>query len=112
MDRTTMARTEAAFREVNEAIAATARRFEADEAEFLCECADPSCADRVTADLADYERVRDDATHFLLAPGHEEPQLERIVERRAGYEVVEKFNRTVVRIVRRLDPRRRPPDLV
>jgi hypothetical protein len=110
MDRTTMARTEAAFREVNEAIAATARRLDADEAEFLCECADPSCAHRVTAELAAYERVRDDATHFLVAPGHEQPQLERILERRPRYEVVEKFGRTAVRVVRRLDPRRRRPD--
>jgi hypothetical protein len=61
----------------------------------------------VIAGLDDYERVREDATHFLLVPGHEQEQLERVVERGRGYAVVEKFNRSVARTVRRLDPRSR-----
>jgi hypothetical protein len=107
MDDATMARTEAAFREVNEAIAATATRLQADEADFLCECADPSCVHRVTADLADYERVREDPTHFLVALGHDRSRLEHVIERKREYAVVEKAGRAVVRIVRRLDPRDR-----
>ena len=51
MDEAKMARTESAFREVNEAIAKTAERFEATEADFVCECADPDCAHRITAEL-------------------------------------------------------------
>ncbi|MFL5952525.1 MAG: hypothetical protein ACJ76I_00250 [Gaiellaceae bacterium] len=108
MDETTIARTESAFREVNEAIAKTAMRFDADEADFVCECADPGCAHRVTAPIDDYEDVRSDATHFLLAPGHHEPEVERVVERTGEYDVVEKFGRTVARIVRRLNPRANP----
>lgn len=108
MDEAKIAQTESAFREVNEAIAKTATRFEADEADFVCECADPDCAHRVTADLDDYEEVRADATHFLLAPGHTEPQIERVIERTGEYEVVEKFGTTVRRIVERLNPRARP----
>lgn len=53
MDQGNMARTESAFREVNEAIAGTAARFDAEETDFICECADPDCADRVTIDLED-----------------------------------------------------------
>ncbi|HUZ81113.1 MAG TPA: hypothetical protein VMU73_02600 [Gaiellaceae bacterium] len=102
------ARTESAFREVNEAIAKTAVRFEADEATFICECADPTCAHRVTAELEDYEEVRADATHFLLAPGHSEPAVERVVEEATDFEVVEKSGPIVSRIVRRLNPRARP----
>jgi hypothetical protein len=105
MDQAQMARTESAFREVNEAIAKTATRFESEEADFVCECADPDCAHRVTADLDDYEDVRAEATHFLLAPGHEEPGLERVVERTGEYQVVEKLGATMRRIVRRLNPR-------
>jgi hypothetical protein len=105
MDQERMARTEAAFREVNEAIADTAARFESDEADFICECADPQCAHRVTADLEEYEQVRSEGTHFLLATGHHVPEVERVVERTGEFDVVEKITPVMRRIVRRLNPR-------
>jgi hypothetical protein len=108
MDQERMARTEAAFREVNEAIAETASRFEAEEADFICECADPQCAHRVTAELEDYEGVRSEGTHFLLAPGHHEPEVEDVVERTEEFDVVEKVAPPMARIVRRLNPRPDP----
>jgi hypothetical protein len=108
MDQERMARTEAAFREVNEAIAETAARFEAEEADFICECADPQCAHRVTADLEDYEQVRSDGTRFLRATGHHEPEVERVVERTGEFDVVEKVAPLMARIVRRLNPRAAP----
>src|SRR4051794_29613051 len=101
-----MARTEAVFREVNERISETAQRFASDEASFVCECADPECTERVDASLAEYEQVREVATHFLLCEGHEAPTIERVVWRRRGYAVVEKFHHAVRRIVRQTDPRR------
>ena len=53
--------------------------------------------------------VREDATHFLLVPGHEETDIERVVERRGPkLAVVEKFERVVARAVRQLDPRTEP----
>ncbi len=100
-----MARTESAFREVNEAIASTAARFDAQQTDFVCECGDPECAHRLTADLDDYEEVRSEPTRFLLAPGHEEPRIERVVERKGEYHVVEKFGAVVTPIVQQLDPR-------
>ena len=105
MNQARMARTESAFREVNEAIAETAARFEAEEAEFICECADPQCVHRVTADLEEYEEVRSEATHFLLAPGHHEPEVEHVVEQTGELEVVEKVAPVMAKIVRRLNPR-------
>lgn len=108
MDEAKLARTEAAFREVNEAIAKTAAKFDADEADFVCECADPECANRITADLDDYEAVRADATHFIVADGHDASEIERVVESNGEYAVVEKFGARVARIVRALNPRTRP----
>ena len=105
MDQAGMARTESAFRQVNEAIADTAARFDAEEAEFVCECADPQCAHRVNAELEEYEEVRAEATHFLLAPGHHEPKVERIIGRSEEFDVVEKVVPLMRRIVRRLNPR-------
>ena len=103
-----IATTESLFRSVNERIAESAQKFEADEAEFVCECDDRTCTDRVGASLEDYERVRANATHFLLKPGHENERVERVVLRMPGYRVVEKINRTVAATVRRLDPRAQP----
>jgi hypothetical protein len=101
-----VARTEALFRDVNERIAESADRFKARDAEFVCECADPACAERVPATLDQYEEVRSDGTHFLLAPGHDLPALERVVKRpHKRSVVVEKFNSVVARTVRRLNPR-------
>jgi len=99
------ARTESAFREVNEAIATTAARFDADETDFVCECVDPACAHRLNADLDDYEEVRSEPTRFMLAPGHEELEIERVVEQKDEYNVVEKFGPVVTPIVLQFDPR-------
>ncbi|HEX4681041.1 MAG TPA: hypothetical protein VH210_17695 [Gaiellaceae bacterium] len=108
MDQARMARTESAFREVNEAIAETAERFEAGDAEFICECADPQCAHRVSAELETYEEVRSEPTHFLIAPGHHVPEVERVVERTEGFDVIEKVTPLMARIARRLNPRTAP----
>lgn len=108
MDDAMIARTESAFREVNEAIAQTAERFEAEETDFVCECADPGCTDRVTADLESYEAVREEPTRFIVSPGHVVPAVELVVERNGDYDIVQKVGRTVARISRRLNPRARP----
>ena len=99
------AETEAVFREVNEVIAETAERFEADDAEFVCECGDVACAQRVAADLDAYDRIRRDPTRFILVDGHEREELERVVDRRPAYAVVEKYEATVAEVARRRDPR-------
>jgi hypothetical protein len=103
-----IARTEALFRNVNERIAESAERFGSDEAEFVCECHDQACVDRVEVPLADYEAVRENAARFILLPGHENERVERIVEQRARYRIVEKVNRTIAAMVRRLNPRTEP----
>jgi hypothetical protein len=105
MDEAQLAHTESVFRDVNEAIAETADKFEADEADFVCECGDPECAHRVTADLSEYEQVRSDGTHFLIAPGHAVPKVERVIKRGHGYEVIEKIGKTLAQMVRRRNPR-------
>jgi hypothetical protein len=105
VDQAEKARTESAYREVNEAIATTASRFRAEETDFLCECADPDCADRMTVDLDDYEDVRAEPTRFLLAPGHGESSIERVVERTEEFDVVEKVSPEAATVARALNPR-------
>ena len=100
-----IAKTESFFRNVNERIAESAERFGSEEAEFVCECHDQSCVDRVEVRLPDYEAVRENPTRFILLPGHENESIEQIVERSPRYRVVEKVNGTIAAIVSRLDPR-------
>jgi len=104
-DEEARGRTEALYREVNERIAQSAERFDADATEFVCECSDPSCTHRVEATLTEYERVREDATTFMLVPGHEQDDIERVRSHRGRYVVVEKVQEAVRATVRRLDPR-------
>jgi hypothetical protein len=100
-----IARTESLFRDVNERIAEAAERFDANEAEFVCECADGECTERIAAGLGDYEHARADGTRFLLVPGHEDTRVERVVRARRRFAIVEKFERRVAETVRRLNPR-------
>jgi hypothetical protein len=104
-DRERAAETEALFREVNERIAETAERFDAPQSEFQCECADLACNERVEAPLEEYEHVRGDGATFLLARGHEDESIERVVRRRPDYAVVQKIDAAAAKVVRRLDPR-------
>jgi hypothetical protein len=97
--------TEALFRDVNERIAESAQRFDADSTQFVCECADPTCTDRVQATLDEYEEVRADGATFMLMPGHDHKDIERVICRRRGFHVVEKMQLTVRNTVKRLNPR-------
>jgi hypothetical protein len=83
------ARTEALFRSVNDHIAAAAEGL-VDEAEFVCECADAGCAERIEAPLDEYEDVRENPKLFLVKSGHAEEQVERVVSDEGDYEIVEK----------------------
>jgi hypothetical protein len=104
-DQERRARTEALFRDVNERIAESAQRFDAERTEFVCECADPNCTHRLEATLDEYEQVRADGATFMLADGHEHADIERVVKRKGRFNVVEKVQATVRDTVRRLNPR-------
>lgn len=100
-----IARTESLFREVNERIAESAERFEADATEFVCECDDPACTTRVPQSLEAYEDVRENGATFLLVPGHDNPAAERVIEEGDAHVVVEKTHPRVAGLARKLDPR-------
>ena len=85
-------RNEALFREVNERLKGLNEAFDpfVDNAEFLCECGDPQCMERISLSLADYERIRQDPTAFVLRPGHHAPDVEAVMEEGAGWVAVRK----------------------
>jgi hypothetical protein len=86
-----LAKNEALFRTLNENIRGLASNLRGKEPfEFICECATSGCFERLSLTLPEYERIRQDGTHFLLADGHEDIQIEQVIARRDGYVVVEK----------------------
>jgi hypothetical protein len=103
--RSEVARNEAFFRAVNEGIAEASERFESDEAEFLCECGDADCTHRIEVPLDEYDNVRSHPTRFLVKCGHDLPEVEKVVQRRRRYAIVDKVDRVAAAIVRRLNPR-------
>jgi len=87
-------RNEELFREVNLNIAnleEQAGRTGWDEPlPLVCECALTGCSEPIEVDAGTFERVRAKPLWFLVAPGHEQPEIESVVERREGYVIVEK----------------------
>jgi hypothetical protein len=88
------ARNEALLREVNERIHEVGERLQVlpqdDRLDFRCECGRPSCEGYVSMTAPDYERVRSDNDRFVVVPGHEDSEIERVVEQGEGYLVVDK----------------------
>jgi hypothetical protein len=87
-----LALNEALFRDVNERIREISDTFGQKDAtyDFLCECSDPGCAEKVVLTPAEYEYVRADSTRFVVAKGHAMPEVESVVERAKDHVVVEK----------------------
>jgi hypothetical protein len=82
---------EALFREVNDRIGelqvdlGQARRFE-----IVCECGNAECVERFTVGADAYTDLRRDVHHFAVVPGHEDNEVEGVVENHDSYLVVEK----------------------
>ena len=104
--QTRVARNEALFREVNERI----RDVQADigvaeRTDFLCECGRDDCTTPISLSLAEYEHVRSDPRHFVVVPGHETIDLERLVKQTDRFSIVEKFPGAPAQVALERDPR-------
>ncbi|HWF34585.1 MAG TPA: hypothetical protein VG295_04425 [Solirubrobacteraceae bacterium] len=86
-----IASNEARFREVNEAIARGQWPGEGEAAVgFRCECATLGCNRVIELAPEEYERIRGHARRFLVLPGHQRLEVEKVVETRPTYLVIEK----------------------
>jgi hypothetical protein len=100
-----LAHNEALFREVNEGI--QRGHWPGDEGApvgFRCECARIGCNAIVSLPAREYERIRGHPRWFLVLPGHELGEVEKPIERAAGYSVVEK-EAEAGRVAAATDPR-------
>jgi hypothetical protein len=85
------ARNEEVFRDVNERIEKGAEQHAVEgSVPFHCECGRSSCLETIEIPRARYEAIVRERYHFAVIPGHEETEIERIVEREPNFLVVEK----------------------
>ncbi len=98
---------ESIFRQVNEQIESLNRDFGTEDRTMtaICECADGECTERLEISISEYEAVRTDPRRYIVISGHEQPEFESVVDRRDGYEVVEKVDGTAAALAEENDPR-------
>lgn len=84
-----VARNESVFREINERVEEIGTAVEG-PTEFLCECGRTDCTERLRVSSDIYEQVRARSRHFLVKPGHEQLEFERVVDQGDGWLVVTK----------------------
>ncbi len=97
------AKNEALLRAVNREIENASEQLGDRDLEVVCECGQQTCGGLiyVTADI--YDGVHRERDRFLVLPGHENPEIERVVEATDQYVVVDKFGEAED-IVERQDP--------
>ena len=61
------------------------------ELHFLCECSDENCRKRVQMKPSEYRAVHSHRNRFVIIRGHEVPEIEKVVDTRGDYVIVEKF---------------------
>src|SRR5262245_47986358 len=93
------------FREVNEHIAELRGGWSETGVRLLvCECSNPGCAEALEIRPDEYERVRADGARFVVAAGHQQAEVERVLEDRGRFLVVENIG-AAAEIARASDPR-------
>jgi hypothetical protein len=100
------ARNQSLFREVNERVQHLQRGWTPmSEIDFLCECADDTCTERVSMTAAEYEEIRGQPNRFFVRPEHVYLEVEVVSERNDRYWTVEKIE-LAAHVAAALDPRR------
>ncbi len=97
---------EALFRSVNEQVRHLAGRHYGplEPTGFVCECANDACTEQIHVALEIYEAVRAHPRHFLVATGHADRKIEKLVDSGAGFAIVEK-QRAAAEVAEATDPR-------
>ena len=102
-----LGRNEALFREANDRIERMTETLQATTETFriLCECGVESCTEQIVVQMSEYERIRADSELFFVCSGHEQPDVEEVVEYHEDYNVVRKGSGEAARLAHETDPR-------
>lgn len=98
------ARKESLLRDVNEGIVRGRWPGDGESVRLRCECERLDCIQPIELTLPAYERLRENSSHFVLVAGHENPEVETVVDSGGGYVIVEKQD-VAGEVADRLDPR-------
>jgi hypothetical protein len=92
-----IAENEVVLREVNERIAEKTADLEQrgltgddETSEYLCACGRPDCEESLNLTLQQLEEAHAREDQFVVAPGHNFPEIEEVVAAHDGYCVVRK----------------------
>jgi hypothetical protein len=89
-----MSQNEAMYRSVNREIERASEESgdgPRDRIEVLCECGDDGCSATLDLTVAEYDEAHRQRDRFVVVPGHEDDEIERVVTRTERYLVVDKF---------------------
>lgn len=59
--------------------------------DFYCECSDPNCLQRLSLTMAEYERLHDEQSKFIVVKGHNSPEVEKVIATKYNLQVVDKY---------------------
>ena len=102
-----IARNEILFREINERLKEMQETFnvENERSEFVCECGNVECTERIDMSLPEYEALRSDPTTFAVVPGHQVEDVEVVVATHPEHLIVRKRGGEAAQLARADDPR-------
>lgn len=107
------ARRRGVYRELNDQLARLDSSFSSPKRRatirlmLRCECGNRACVRAIPMMLSDYERVRAEPRQLVIAPNHEDPEVEAVVVGDSFHSVVETHAGEASRIPVDTDPRRR-----
>src|SRR5262245_22830618 len=88
---------EVVLREVNDRIAEKTSDLEArgladrdEPSEYLCSCGRADCDESIELTLEQFEAAHAQEDRFVVAPGHDNPEIEDVVEQYETYSIVRK----------------------
>ena len=81
-------RTQSFFPEINDRVAELSQDRDVSPPRFVCECSRVDCGATIVLSLEEYAQVRSDPARFIVTPGHEDEEIQDVLERRGACLVV------------------------
>jgi hypothetical protein len=98
-----LAHNQALFRKVNERVRDVNEPFSEVMAapDWVCECADTACVEKIAMTIGEYEALRSNSKHFAVAPSpsHVYFEVENVVGQSERYWIVEKIGTAAAEVV-------------
>lgn len=88
---------EVIFKEHNKEILAVVKqlavkdRIDEQTLQFYCECSNEFCIETIALPPKTYESLHSSLRQFIVKPGHETDEIEKVIETSPEYSVIEKF---------------------